>query len=312
VRTLLRADVFGGATVAVVRDLFDRNPARPSLSSVLSFLNQDIALVSGVVSGKENLRRRLVTEYQKGSSAAYEEVIVDMELTEYLKHRGYDVLVAAEKVVPASGVSALQLGEGHVVFGDAALADWIRGQTPRTSHPLHIHTVADAANLTSLVWVLRTAASVLAPATSDSSVQWQCHPWKATNPEKAAQSTHKILMVDPVGFISNPQTLVDNHFMKKSELEVFQVERLALEEASRFHLELVREGVHVYMNCNERFYGAPDALFPNNWFSTHNRAEMGGGPSTLVLYPMKAPARRAERRHRTLLSPYAHLDTCSS
>jgi hypothetical protein len=39
-------------------------------------------------------------------------------------------------------------------------------------------------------------------------------------------------------------------------------------------------------------HGTPDAVFPNNWFSTHYDA-IGG---TTVLYPMKAPNRQAERR----------------
>ena len=39
---------------------------------------------------------------------------------------------------------------------------------------------------------------------------------------------------------------------------------------------------------------APDAVFPNNWFSTHTAEE--GKRGTFVLYPMKAPSRRNERR----------------
>lgn len=56
---------------------------------------------------------------------------------------------------------------------------------------------------------------------------------------------------------------------------------------------------------NERFYDAPDAVFPNNWFSTHapHESKHEGAHAThkhpknaLVLYPMKAQARRSERR----------------
>lgn len=266
---------------------------------MLSFLNQDIALVSGAVAGKESLHRRLVTEYRKNASGAFEEVVVDVELSEYLKYRGYTVLVADEKSLCSAGVGVVNLGEGHVGLSNSALVDWIRAQAPKTAHPLHLHALVTSGAI-GLAWLLRSPATVAAPAVANVDLGWQAKPWASANPEKPDQSSHKILMVCPVGFISNPQTLVDNHFMKtKPDLEVYQVERFALEEASRFHLELVRDGVHVYMNCNEHFYGAPDALFPNNWFSTHSRAEMGGAPSTLVLYPMKAPARRAERRHRT-------------
>lgn len=318
----MRGEAFGSATVAVVRDLFDRSPARPSLSSVLSFLNQDIALVSPSVAGRENLHRRLVTEYHR-EGATFVEKIVDMELVEYLKYRGFEVLVpsASEDV---NLQSVLQLGQGHVAFlASPALAEWVRGQTKLTKHPLAIHAndqaiSADALNATSM-WLLRTPATVLAHEVKESAaISWQFKPFfnTSTDSNKLDQSTHKILMVSPVGFISNPQTLVDNHFMKTMpDLEVSQVERRALEEASNFHKELVKDGVQVYLNCNEKYYGTPDALFPNNWFSTHNSSEMGGGPSTLVLYPMKAPARRAERRNhmvQALMAKYEKVITMTS
>ena len=40
-------------------------------------------------------------------------------------------------------------------------------------------------------------------------------------------------------------------------------------------------------------HGTPDAVFPNNWFSTHPAGEAAGGTtdSTLVIYPMKCPNR---------------------
>lgn len=40
-------------------------------------------------------------------------------------------------------------------------------------------------------------------------------------------------------------------------------------------------------------HGTPDAVFPNNWFSTHPAGEAAGGTqqSTLVFYPMKCPNR---------------------
>jgi hypothetical protein len=45
-------------------------------------------------------------------------------------------------------------------------------------------------------------------------------------------------------------------------------------------------------------HGTPDAVFPNNWFSTHARGEADGGvkEDTLVYYPLKCPNRQAERR----------------
>jgi len=46
--------------------------------------------------------------------------------------------------------------------------------------------------------------------------------------------------------------------------------------------------------AHETYHDTPDACFPNNWFSTHTDLECG--ESSLVLYPMKVPNRRKERR----------------
>ena len=42
-------------------------------------------------------------------------------------------------------------------------------------------------------------------------------------------------------------------------------------------------------------HGTPDAVFPNNWFTTHPAGEARGGVqrSTLALYPLKCPNRCA-------------------
>lgn len=57
-------------------------------------------------------------------------------------------------------------------------------------------------------------------------------------------------------------------------------------------------GVHVHLMQHSLAHGTPDAVFPNNWFSTHSKAEALGdtGGDTMVLYPMKCPNRAAERR----------------
>ena len=129
------------------------------------------------------------------------------------------------------------------------------------------------------------------------------------------QTSNTILIVAPIGFCSNLQTLQDNYFMKASAASFKDVEQMALLEFSAFHRTLRSEGVNVVLASNERFYNAPDSCFPNNWFSSHAPAETGGRKfnflfrmfgqlklffleSTLVLYPMKAEARRAERREQ--------------
>ena len=69
-----------------------------------------------------------------------------------------------------------------------------------------------------------------------------------------------------------------------------------LREFAGLHHELTEAaGVKVSLFQHSLEHGTPDAVFPNNWFSTHPGGEAGGGvrADTLVFYPMKCPNRRA-------------------
>ena len=48
--------------------------------------------------------------------------------------------------------------------------------------------------------------------------------------------------------------------------------------------------MRVHLWAHGATHNTPDAVFPNNWFSTHPAGEAAGGiqQNTLVLYPMKA------------------------
>lgn len=56
---------------------------------------------------------------------------------------------------------------------------------------------------------------------------------------------------------------------------------------------LQNAGVQVKLFQHTLEHGTPDAVFPNNWFSTHPASETGQ-ESALVLYPMKTKNRQAE------------------
>jgi hypothetical protein len=100
----------------------------------------------------------------------------------------------------------------------------------------------------------------------------------------------RVLMIEPIGFRSNPETLADNAFQLPPGNESPQaIEIAAREEFARLREALESDGVEVEWRAAAANREAPDAVFPNNWFSTH-----AGGK--LVLYPMKAPSRRLERR----------------
>ncbi len=97
-------------------------------------------------------------------------------------------------------------------------------------------------------------------------------------------------MIEPIGFRSNPETVADNAFQRPPGGESPQaLEIAAREEFARLRDALDSRGVEVTWRPAAADRESPDAVFPNNWCSTH-----GGGK--LVLYPMMAPSRRRERR----------------
>lgn len=114
------------------------------------------------------------------------------------------------------------------------------------------------------------------------------------------QSSREVLMVAPTAFIFNDQAAQDNTFMNtKSGDGNVNVTEQVLKEFSDLYAVLTEDArVKVNLFQHSLQHGTPDAVFPNNWFSTHSASEADGGvaKSTLVYYPMKCPNRQAERR----------------
>lgn len=103
-----------------------------------------------------------------------------------------------------------------------------------------------------------------------------------------------VVMVRPRNFHLNPQTILDNHFQtvigipSREEIE-YTIEK----EFKDIESQLNRAGIDVKVFEQSDNLNTPDAIFPNNWFSTH--------PEHIVcLYPMKAPNRRLERRQEII------------
>jgi hypothetical protein len=93
-------------------------------------------------------------------------------------------------------------------------------------------------------------------------------------------------MVRPKHFGFNAQTAVTNRFQRPASTDV---EQRALQEFDAFVAALRGEGVKVCVVDDSDQPRKPDAVFPNNWVSFH-------ADGTVVLYPMHAENRRAERR----------------
>ena len=145
------------------------------------------------------------------------------------------------------------------------------------------------------------------------------------------QTTDKVLMIRPVRFSYNSQTAVNNAFQESGIPEELS-QRQALKEFDAYVEMLRNEGIEVMVVEDTATPHTPDSIFPNNWLSLHSADELAEGASTLtgsaapdtaalgaaalgtaapstanpgsaapcsrvvVLYPMFAENRRAERR----------------
>lgn len=119
------------------------------------------------------------------------------------------------------------------------------------------------------------------------------------------QSTNHVLLCAPTAFQYNAGAAADNHFMPDMPPETAlndggaALRRKVLSEFSALHNVLTEKqggvGAQVHLFTHEDWHHTPDAVFPNNTFSTHTNLETGDA-CTLVLYPMKDESRRRERR----------------
>jgi hypothetical protein len=103
------------------------------------------------------------------------------------------------------------------------------------------------------------------------------------------QTTATILMVRPANFGFNPETASNNFYQKKDERNPSEINRLAQMEFDQFVGLLLEKGINVLVVEDTDEPKKTDAIFPNNWFSTHHDGK-------LVLYPMFSSNRRLERR----------------
>ncbi len=106
------------------------------------------------------------------------------------------------------------------------------------------------------------------------------------------QNTDTVLMVSPDYFGFNAETAGSNVFQNQMD-DVEQVRQQALQEFGDMTQKLQDAGVRVIILPSRKDVVTPDAVFPNNWFSVHKKSD---GERVLVLYPMMAPNRQAERQ----------------
>jgi hypothetical protein len=100
------------------------------------------------------------------------------------------------------------------------------------------------------------------------------------------QHSNTVLMVRPANFGYNQETAANNAFQNKP---VSFSEEKILEEFDAMVSVLRNHKIEVIVVQDTAKPIKPDAVFPNNWFSTHANG-------SILLYPMYAQNRRLERR----------------
>jgi len=98
-------------------------------------------------------------------------------------------------------------------------------------------------------------------------------------------------MIRPVNFAFNLETAGNNAFQIRNDAK--DVQKMALKEFDDFVSLLKENNVDVLVVEDTPHPHTPDSIFPNNWVSFHQ-------DGTLLLYPMFASTRRAERKEHVL------------
>ncbi len=109
-----------------------------------------------------------------------------------------------------------------------------------------------------------------------------------------------MLLVEPVAFGFNAETAATNRFQNPSHLPAGEAAARARAEFGALVAALRGAGIAIAVAPDEASPPKPDAVFPNNWVSFH-------ADGTLVLYPMRDPTRRAERREAVIDAAKAQL-----
>ncbi len=104
------------------------------------------------------------------------------------------------------------------------------------------------------------------------------------------QTANAVMMIKPVKFGYNEETAISNAFQQKEALNPEKIQSLAAQEFDDFVAFLRKQQIEVLVFEDIPDSHSPDAIFTNNWISTHD-------DGTVILYPMMAANRRLERRN---------------
>ena len=103
------------------------------------------------------------------------------------------------------------------------------------------------------------------------------------------QTPHAVLMMRPAAFGYNIETAASNAFQFTPDIADKEIHQMALQEFDAMVDILRSKHIEVIVIEDTASPVTPDAIFLNNWFTTHS-------DGNVVLYPMEASNRRSERR----------------
>lgn len=110
------------------------------------------------------------------------------------------------------------------------------------------------------------------------------------------QTTKYIMMVRPACFGFNEETAGNNAFQSNdTNLSKEEIQTKAIREFDTMVAKLTDHGIEVFVMEDSAVPAKPDAVFPNNWITTHHSG-------IVITYPMYAPVRRLERNPEILRS----------
>jgi len=285
--------------VAAVRDIFDRNTKdRATLQDVFKIVTDDVAAM--LTSIQEPPQARLVNDYM---------LPANLTPLPSRQHSASSSLDAAGQENAAPTV-AEQTPNDADLMTDAAR--FLSDQSGPLNTP-HMGEFILGRHDVDFVEYLHELGIRIVPVENKTELD-QMEP--ATIPIQ--QSTNHLLMVAPTAFEPNLYAAHDNYFMHDpsavvaglkhqpddaeqttsttgAQDKLVSIRRQVLNEFAQLYYQIVQKiGARVHLFTHDKYHDAPDSVFPNNWFSTHTDLEVG--ECTLVLYPMKSPNRRRERR----------------
>ena len=104
------------------------------------------------------------------------------------------------------------------------------------------------------------------------------------------QCANTLLMVRPANFGYNPETADNNVFQSNNDSRsIEEIAAMAMKEFDELLSRLEAASIEVVVIEDSVQPKKTDAVFPNNWFTTHDDGR-------IILYPMYSPNRRLERR----------------